>query len=80
MSSKKSAEASADTNRVNQATRDLHNAEDVAKAVDARAKYYEAYRAYLKVEADDPTAGELVVVLRDAQAGVSWKLWPIHAE
>jgi hypothetical protein len=61
VSSKKSAEASADTNRVNQATRDLHNAEDVAKAVDARARYYEAYRAYLRVE------------LRRAQENMYWR-------
>jgi hypothetical protein len=61
LASKKSAEASADTNRVNQATRDLHNAEDVAKAVEARAKYYEAYRAYLKVQ------------LRHAQENMYWR-------
>jgi hypothetical protein len=36
--------------------------------------------AYLKVEDDDPTAGELVVVLRDAGAGVSWQRWTIRAE
>ena len=36
--------------------------------------------AYLKVEADDPTAGELGVVVRDAGGGVSWRLWPIHVE
>ena len=61
VASKKSAEASADTNRVNQATRDLHNAEDVAKAADARAKYYEAYRSYLKVQ------------LRHAQENMYWR-------
>ena len=37
-------------------------------------------QAYLKVESDDPTAGELGVVVRDAHGGVSWKIWPIHAE
>jgi hypothetical protein len=37
-------------------------------------------KAYLKVEADDPTAGELVLVVRDDAAGVSWTRWPIHAE
>jgi hypothetical protein len=36
--------------------------------------------AHLQVEAKDPTAGELAVVLRDAQGGVSWQVWPIHAE
>jgi hypothetical protein len=48
VTSKKSADASADTNRINQATKDLHTAEDLAKAADARVKYYEAYHAYLK--------------------------------
>jgi hypothetical protein len=61
VSSKKSADASADTNRVNQATRDLHNAEVVAKAADARVKYIEAYRAYLQV------------VLRHAQENMYWR-------
>jgi hypothetical protein len=37
-------------------------------------------QAYLKVEADDPAAGELAVVVRDAHGGVSWQLWSIHAE
>lgn len=36
--------------------------------------------AYLQVEVDDPVAGELAVVVRDAQGGVSWQRWPIHAE
>lgn len=36
--------------------------------------------AYLEVEANDRAAGELVVVVRDAAAGVSWQRWPIHAE
>ena len=35
--------------------------------------------AYLEVEADDPHAGELAVVLRDASGGVSWSVWPIRA-
>jgi hypothetical protein len=37
-------------------------------------------QGYLRVEADDPQAGELGVVLRDAHGGVAWKVWPIHAE
>jgi hypothetical protein len=37
-------------------------------------------QAYLEVEADDPTTGELGVVLRDAHGGVAWKIWPIRAE
>jgi colicin import membrane protein len=61
VSAKKAAEASADTNRVNQATRDLHTAEDVAKAADARVKYVEAYRNYLKV------------AMRHAQENMYWR-------
>jgi hypothetical protein len=48
VTAKKSADASADTNRINQATKDLHTAEDVAKAADARVKYFEAVRGYQK--------------------------------
>jgi hypothetical protein len=36
--------------------------------------------AYLKVEVDDPDAGELAVTVRDASGGVAWNVWPIHAE
>jgi len=36
--------------------------------------------AYLEVEATDPEAGELAVVLRDASGGVAWNVWQIHAE
>lgn len=36
--------------------------------------------AYLKVEDDDPDAGELAVVLRDSAGGVAWAVWPIHAQ
>ena len=61
LSNKKSAEASADTNRMNQATKDLHTAEDLAKAADARVKYFEVYRDYLKV------------VLRHAQETMYWR-------
>jgi hypothetical protein len=61
VSAKKSAEASADTNRMNQATKDLHTAEDVLKAADARVKYIQAYREYLNV------------VLRHAQETMYWR-------
>jgi hypothetical protein len=37
-------------------------------------------QAYLRVEADDPAAGELAVVRRDPRGGVAWRVWPIHAE
>jgi len=36
--------------------------------------------AYLRVETADPQAGELGIVLRDANGGVAWKIWPIKAE
>jgi hypothetical protein len=48
VSTKKSAEASADQNRINQGVKDLHTAEDQQKAATARVKYLETYRAYLK--------------------------------
>ena len=48
MSQKKSAEASNDTNRINNAQRDLHTAEELEKASQARVKYLEAYRAYMQ--------------------------------
>jgi hypothetical protein len=37
-------------------------------------------QAYLRVETDDPQAGELAVVVRDAHGGVAWKVWSIKAE
>jgi hypothetical protein len=37
-------------------------------------------KAEVEVEEDDPTEGELVLVVRDAGAGVTWTRWPIHAE
>lgn len=48
VSNKKSAEASADNNRINQAAKELHAAEAARKASGARVKYYEAYVNYLK--------------------------------
>jgi hypothetical protein len=49
VSAKKMADQSADTNRVNQAVKDLHTAEDLDKAAAARVKYLQDYRNYLKV-------------------------------
>ena len=49
MSAKKSAEASADMNRVNQSQKDLHTAEDLERAAQSRVKYLETYRNYLKI-------------------------------
>ena len=37
-------------------------------------------QAYLRVEAEDPAAGELAVVRRDTRGGVAWRVWPIHAQ
>jgi hypothetical protein len=48
VSAKKSADASADTNRVNQAVKDLHTAEDAQKAAQARVAYLTDYRNYMK--------------------------------
>jgi hypothetical protein len=36
--------------------------------------------AYLRVETADPQSGELGIVLRDANGGVTWKIWPIKAQ
>ncbi|MCE9580824.1 MAG: hypothetical protein K8W52_47360 [Deltaproteobacteria bacterium] len=33
--------------------------------------------AVLRVEPDDPQAGELAVVVRDGHGGVAWQVWPI---
>ncbi len=49
VSAKKMADTSADQNRVNQAVKDLHTAEDLDKAAQARVKYLEDYRNYMKV-------------------------------
>jgi hypothetical protein len=48
---KKSADASADTNRMNEATRNVHTADDVARAADARVRYFEAIRGFMKRQA-----------------------------
>jgi tetratricopeptide (TPR) repeat protein len=58
---KKAAEASHDTGRMNDATRDQHTAEGLAKAADARVKYYEAYQDFLKA------------TLYHAQANMYWR-------
>ncbi len=36
-------------------------------------------KAYLHVEDDDPTSGQLALVVRDSAGGVSWRIWPIEA-
>jgi hypothetical protein len=51
LSNKKSAESSADNNRINGAARELHAAEAANKAAKARVKYYQAYANYTKRQA-----------------------------
>jgi hypothetical protein len=41
---------------------------------------FDLHSAYLKVLPDQPQEGQLAVVLRDDQGGVTWRVWPIHAE
>jgi hypothetical protein len=48
ISAKKTAEQSADMNRVNNAQADLRKAEESSKAAENRVKYFKAYREYLK--------------------------------
>ncbi|MEO7732965.1 MAG: hypothetical protein ABIY55_18520 [Kofleriaceae bacterium] len=61
IANKKAAEASADTNRMNQMAKELHAAEGMSKAADARVSFYEAYRAYLSR------------VVRHAQEAMYWR-------
>jgi len=37
-------------------------------------------QAYLRVEAEDPTLGDLAVVVRTELGGVAWRVWSIRAE
>ena len=48
ISQKKSAEASADMNRINQSVKDLNTAEDLGKAADARVHYLQVFDGYLR--------------------------------
>ena len=41
---------------------------------------YDLREAYLRVEDDDRTEGELAVVIRDENGGVAWRVWPIRAQ
>ena len=38
---------------------------------------YDLHKAYMRIEKNDPTTGELAVVLRDGKGGVVWQVWPI---
>ena len=48
VSTKQSADKSADMNKINNATKDLNTAQDLKKAAVARVQYLEAYRNYLR--------------------------------
>lgn len=48
INAKKAAEKSADTNRVNQATKDEHTAEDNEKAAKARVDYLQAFIGFMR--------------------------------
>jgi hypothetical protein len=37
-------------------------------------------QAYLRVEEEDMTEGNLAVVVRGELGGIAWKVWPIRAE
>jgi hypothetical protein len=63
---------------------------DVPMAVDADPKWKvswltscgtmhddDEHAAFVHVQKDDPTSGELAVVVRDDQGGVAWRTWPI---
>ena len=49
ISNKKLAQSSNDTNKINAAEKELRTAELSVKAADARIRYYEAYRNWLKI-------------------------------
>ncbi len=49
VSNKKLAQSSNDTNKINAAEKELRTAELSVKAADARIRYYEAYRNWLKI-------------------------------
>ena len=34
---------------------------------------------YVHIKADDPHAGQLVLVVRDSNDGVAWRIWPMQA-
>ena len=36
--------------------------------------------AYLRVEKEDPTEGDLGVIRRTELGGVAWRIWPIRSE
>ena len=40
---------------------------------------FDLARAYLRVEAADPQAGAMALVVRDDQGGVAWRVWTIAA-
>lgn len=40
---------------------------------------FDLHASYIHVLPDDPQTGELALVVRDGQGGVSWSVWPISA-
>lgn len=48
VANKNTANASADMNRINQATKELNTAQNAGKAANSRVRYLETYRDYLK--------------------------------
>ena len=40
---------------------------------------FDLHASYIHVLPDDPQTGELALVLRDEQGGVTWSVWPISA-
>ena len=75
-----------------QATLTVAPARDIRLAVDFDETYdvnwltscgtmhdFDLPSAYLRVEADDPRSGQLVLVVRDATGGVNWQVWTIEA-
>jgi hypothetical protein len=49
VANKKTADASADTNRINAAIKEVRTAELLQRAAEARTKYFETYQGYVKV-------------------------------
>lgn len=61
------------------------NADDAVDAVNwltscGTMHDFDLHAAYLHVEPDDPQQGQLGIVLRDANGGVTWQIWPIVAQ
>jgi len=77
---KKDADKSGDTNRINQATKDQRTADELVKAAEARVKYLEQYREYLKRQQrwaqENMYAKEAAYELAKAQLGQKANIAP----